>query len=131
VRKLSYFEKSSLLLTWPTMTCNLLVTADTRLRDHRSSQQVASETAFTSSPVASISNMEVQPSSSIEVQQSVQRHSLPAFNSTFVIDSVYQYLQEFQAGAYGCTIAARHRVSGENCLIRKTTNVNSKVRFCV
>lgn len=58
----------------------------------------------------------------------MQRHSFTALNSTFVVDSEYQYVKELGQGAYGCVVAARHRRSGEGCAIKKITNINTKVR---
>ena len=57
----------------------------------------------------------------------MQRHSFTALNSTFVVDSEYQYVKELGQGAYGCVVAARHRRSGEGCAIKKITNINTKV----
>ncbi|KAJ7591385.1 kinase-like domain-containing protein [Mycena floridula] len=56
----------------------------------------------------------------------MQRHSFTALNSTFVVDSEYQYVKELGQGAYGCVVAARHRRSGEGCAIKKITNINTK-----
>lgn len=58
----------------------------------------------------------------------MQRHSFTALNSTFVVDSEYQYVKELGQGAYGCVVAAKHRRSGEGCAIKKITNINTKVR---
>ena len=58
----------------------------------------------------------------------MQRHSFTALNSTFVVDSEYQFVKELGQGAYGCVVAARHRRSGEGCAIKKITNINTKVR---
>lgn len=58
----------------------------------------------------------------------MQRHSFQALNSTFVVDSEYQYVKELGQGAYGCVVAAKHRRSGESCAIKKITNINTKVR---
>lgn len=60
--------------------------------------------------------------------QAMQRHSFTALNSTFVVDSEYQFVKELGQGAYGCVVAARHRRSGEGCAIKKITNINTKVR---
>ncbi|KAG6831763.1 hypothetical protein H0H92_007915 [Tricholoma furcatifolium] len=57
----------------------------------------------------------------------MQRHSFTALNSTFVVDSEYQYVKELGQGAYGCVVAATHRRSGEGCAIKKITNINTKV----
>jgi serine/threonine protein kinase len=59
----------------------------------------------------------------------MQRHSFTALNSTFVVDSEYQFVKELGQGAYGCVVAARHRRSGEGCAIKKITNINTKVRM--
>ncbi|KAF7362159.1 Mitogen-activated protein kinase SLT2/MPK1 [Mycena venus] len=56
----------------------------------------------------------------------MQRHSFTALNSTFVVDSEYQFVKELGQGAYGCVVAARHRRSGEGCAIKKITNINTK-----
>ena len=61
----------------------------------------------------------------------MQRHSFTALNSTFVVDSEYQFVKELGQGAYGCVVAARHRRSGEGCAIKKITNINTKVRMVV
>lgn len=57
----------------------------------------------------------------------MQRHSFQALNSTFVVDSEYQFQKELGQGAYGCVVAAKHRRSGEGCAIKKITNINTKV----
>ncbi|KAJ7072610.1 kinase-like domain-containing protein [Mycena amicta] len=56
----------------------------------------------------------------------MQRHSFSALNSTFVVDSEYQFVKELGQGAYGCVVSARHRRSGEGCAIKKITNINTK-----
>ncbi|KAI0058406.1 CMGC/MAPK/ERK protein kinase [Artomyces pyxidatus] len=56
----------------------------------------------------------------------MQRHSFTALNSTFVVDSEYQYVKELGQGAYGCVVAAKHRRTGEGCAIKKITNINTK-----
>jgi serine/threonine protein kinase len=61
----------------------------------------------------------------------MQRHSFTALNSTFVVDSEYQYVKELGQGAYGCVVAARHRRSGEGCAIKKITNINTKARSLI
>jgi len=57
----------------------------------------------------------------------LQRHSFTALNSTFVVDSEYQFVKELGQGAYGCVVAARHRRTGDGCAIKKITNINTKV----
>ena len=57
----------------------------------------------------------------------VQRHSFTALNSTFVVDSEYQFVKELGQGAYGCVVAAKHRGTGDGCAIKKITNINTKV----
>jgi serine/threonine protein kinase len=59
----------------------------------------------------------------------MQRHSFTVSNSTFVVDSEYQFVEELgqPEGAYGCVVAARRRRSGEGCAIKKITNINTKV----
>lgn len=57
----------------------------------------------------------------------MQRHSFQALNSTFVVDSEYQFVKELGQGAYGCVVSAKHRRSGEGCAIKKITNINTKV----
>lgn len=57
----------------------------------------------------------------------MQRHSFQALNSTFVVDSEYEYVKELGQGAYGCVVAAKHRRSGDGCAIKKITNINTKV----
>lgn len=61
----------------------------------------------------------------------MQRHSFTALNSTFVVDSEYQFVKELGQGAYGCVVAARHRRSGEGCAIKKITNINTKVGLSI
>lgn len=56
----------------------------------------------------------------------MQRHSFTALNSTFVVDSEYQFVKELGQGAYGCVVAATHRRSGDGCAIKKITNINTK-----
>jgi mitogen-activated protein kinase 7 len=55
------------------------------------------------------------------------RHTFTALNSTFVVDSEYEFVKELGQGAYGCVVAAKHRRSGEGCAIKKITNINTKV----
>jgi len=57
----------------------------------------------------------------------MQRHTLTAFNTTFVIDSEYEFEKELGQGAYGCVIAAKHKRTGEECAIKKITNISTKV----
>ena len=57
----------------------------------------------------------------------MQRHSFTALNSTFVVDSEYQFVKELGQGAYGCVVAAKHRRTGDGCAIKKITNINTKV----
>ncbi len=59
----------------------------------------------------------------------MQRHSFTALNSTFVVDSEYQFVKELGQGAYGCVVAAKHRRTGDGCAIKKITNINTKVPF--
>ncbi|EIM85103.1 CMGC/MAPK/ERK protein kinase [Stereum hirsutum FP-91666 SS1] len=56
----------------------------------------------------------------------MQRHSFQALNSTFVVDSEYQFVKELGQGAYGCVVSAKHRRTGEGCAIKKITNINTK-----
>lgn len=56
----------------------------------------------------------------------MQRHSFTALNSTFIVDSNYQFVKELGQGAYGCVVAARHRQTTEGCAIKKITNINTK-----
>ncbi|KAI9462622.1 CMGC/MAPK/ERK protein kinase [Russula earlei] len=56
----------------------------------------------------------------------MQRHTFTALNSTFVVDSEYQFVKELGQGAYGCVVAAKHRRTGEGCAIKKITNINTK-----
>jgi len=57
----------------------------------------------------------------------MQRHTFSALNSTFIVDSEYQFVKELGQGAYGCVVAAKHRRTGEGCAIKKITNINTKV----
>lgn len=59
----------------------------------------------------------------------MQRHSFTALNSTFVVDSEYQFVKELGQGAYGCVVGAKHRRTGDGCAIKKITNINTKVRY--
>nr|GAT57793.1 predicted protein [Mycena chlorophos] len=54
------------------------------------------------------------------------RHSFQALNSTFIVDSEYQFVKELGQGAYGCVVAAKHKRSGEGTAIKKITSINSK-----
>ncbi|TFY81157.1 hypothetical protein EWM64_g2851 [Hericium alpestre] len=56
----------------------------------------------------------------------MQRHSFTALNSTFIVDSEYQFVKELGQGAYGCVVAAKHRKTGDGCAIKKITNINTK-----
>jgi len=56
----------------------------------------------------------------------MQRHTFTALNSTFIVDSEYEFVKELGQGAYGCVVAAKHRRSGEGCAIKKITNINTK-----
>ena len=56
----------------------------------------------------------------------MQRHSFTALNSTFFVDTAYDFIKELGQGAYGCVVAARHRRSGEECAIKKITSINTK-----
>jgi mitogen-activated protein kinase 7 len=56
----------------------------------------------------------------------MQRHTLTAFNTTFVIGSEYEFRKELGQGVYGCVIAAKHKRTGEECAIKKITNISSK-----
>ena len=56
----------------------------------------------------------------------MQRHTFNALNSTFIVDSEYEFVKELGQGAYGCVVAAKHRRSGEGCAIKKITNINTK-----
>jgi serine/threonine protein kinase len=61
-------------------------------------------------------------------RDTMQRHSFQALNSSFVVDADYSFVKELGQGAYGCVVAAKHRVTGEGCAIKKITNINTKVR---
>jgi serine/threonine protein kinase len=56
----------------------------------------------------------------------MQRHTFNALNSTFIVDSEYEFVKELGQGAYGCVVAAKHRRSGEGCAIKKISNINTK-----
>ncbi|KAF7298102.1 Protein kinase domain-containing protein [Mycena chlorophos] len=47
------------------------------------------------------------------------RHSFQALNSTFIVDSEYQFVKELGQGAYGCVVAAKHKRSGEGRILTK------------
>ncbi|CAK5265589.1 unnamed protein product [Mycena citricolor] len=55
-----------------------------------------------------------------------QRHTFTALNSTFVVDSEYQFVKELGQGAYGCVVAARHRRSGKAALSRRSPTSTRK-----
>jgi hypothetical protein len=57
----------------------------------------------------------------------MQRHTFNALNSTFIVDSEYEFVKEFGQGVYGCVVAVKHRHTGEGCAIKKITNINTKV----
>jgi hypothetical protein len=62
----------------------------------------------------------------------MQRHSFSAsLNSTFVVDSEYQFVKELGQDAYGHVqvVAARHCRSGKGRAIKKITNIDTKVRM--
>ncbi|CCM04386.1 uncharacterized protein FIBRA_06561 [Fibroporia radiculosa] len=56
----------------------------------------------------------------------MQRHTFTALNSTFIVDSEYQFVKELGQGAYGCVVSAKHRRTGDGCAIKKITNINTK-----
>ena len=41
----------------------------------------------------------------------MQRHQFTALNSVFIVDAEYEFVKELGQGAYGCVVAARHRVA--------------------
>ncbi|KAG6860408.1 hypothetical protein C0995_011479 [Termitomyces sp. Mi166 len=57
----------------------------------------------------------------------MQRHSFTALDTTFVIDSGYQFVRALGQGAYGCVVAASYRTTGEGCAIKKITHINTKI----
>ena len=57
----------------------------------------------------------------------MERHIFTAFNSTFVVDSSFQFAKELGQGAHGCVVAAKHRKSGDSCAIKKITDISTKV----
>ena len=80
-------------------------------------------------PRKSENTSELTPSSPLnDSDQVMQRHSFTALNSTFIVDSEYQFVKELGQGAYGCVVSAKHRRTGEGCAIKKITNINTKVR---
>lgn len=78
-------------------------------------------------PRKSENTSELTPSSPLnDSDQVMQRHSFTALNSTFIVDSEYQFVKELGQGAYGCVVSAKHRRTGEGCAIKKITNINTK-----
>ena len=59
----------------------------------------------------------------------MERHIFPAFDSTFVVDSNFQFTKELGQGAHGCVVAAKHRKSGDSCAIKKITDISNRVRM--
>ncbi|KAF7298103.1 Mitogen-activated protein kinase [Mycena chlorophos] len=55
-----------------------------------------------------------------------RRHQFSALNSSFTVDSQYQFVKELGQGAYGCVVAAKHIQSGESVAIKKITSITSK-----
>ena len=62
-----------------------------------------------------------------QIYASGTRHTFTALQQAFVVDSAYQFVKELGQGAYGCVVAAKHRLTGEGCAIKKITNINTKV----
>ncbi|KNZ81139.1 Mitogen-activated protein kinase SLT2/MPK1 [Termitomyces sp. J132] len=56
----------------------------------------------------------------------MQRHSFTALDTTFVIDSEYQFVKALGQGAYGCVVATSHRETGDGCAVKKITHINTK-----
>ena len=59
--------------------------------------------------------------------QVMQRHTLTAFNTTFVVDSEYEFVKELGQGTYGSVIAVKHKRTGEKRAIKKIPSINTKV----
>ena len=59
----------------------------------------------------------------------MQRHTVNALNSSFVINQDFQFVKELGQGAYGAVIATKNARTGDGCAIKKVTNINSKVRL--
>ena len=57
----------------------------------------------------------------------MQRHTLTAFNTTFVVDSEYEFVKELGQGTYGSVIAVKHKGTGEKRAIKKIPSINTKV----
>ncbi|KAF8484119.1 kinase-like protein [Russula emetica] len=54
-----------------------------------------------------------------------QRHAFKALNTTFIVDSDYQFVKELGEGAFGWVVAAKHSRTGEDCAIRKIMNIST------
>jgi len=60
----------------------------------------------------------------------MQRDTFTAFNTTFVVDSEYEFVKELGQGTYGSVIAVKHKRTGKKCAIKKIPNINTKVSVC-
>ena len=59
--------------------------------------------------------------------QIMQRHALTAFNTTFVVDSEYEFVKELGQGTYGSVIAVKHKRTGEQRAIKKIPSIYTTV----
>jgi mitogen-activated protein kinase 7 len=57
----------------------------------------------------------------------MQRHTLTAFNTAFVVDSEYEFVKELGQGTYGSVIAVKHKRTGKECAVKKIPNISTKV----
>jgi len=62
--------------------------------------------------------------------QVMERHTFTAFNTTFVVDSEYEFVKELGQGTYGSVIAVKHKCTGKKCAIKKIPNVDTRVSVC-
>jgi mitogen-activated protein kinase 7 len=57
----------------------------------------------------------------------MQRHTLTAFSTTFVVDSEYEFVKELGQGNYGSVIAVKHKRTDKKCAIKKIENIDTRV----
>ena len=75
-----------------------------------------------------IASIDVAPSRTpiTSVPVPMPRYAFTALNSTFIVDSEYEFVKELGQGVYGSVVAAKHHRSGEGCAIKKITSINTK-----
>jgi serine/threonine protein kinase len=60
----------------------------------------------------------------------MQKHTFTAFNTTFVVDSEYEFVKELGQGTYGSVIAVKLKHTGKKCAVKKIPNISTKVSVC-